>query len=153
MGLLRNGDFVSGAALAGLGIFIILEARQWDYLAPDGPGPGFFPLWFGIAMVGLAVLLMAMSYAAQGAKPGKAVEWRKVGIALATWAAFALCASLLHVLGFLLAYALLVFFVVAVIYRRSLGAAAAVSVGLALGFYLLFPVALSVALPVGKLGF
>lgn len=153
MRLLRNGDFVSGAALAGLGVYIILEARQWDYLAPDGPGPGFFPLWFGIAMVGLAVLLMAMSYAARGKQTGKPVEWSQVGIAFAAWVGFALCVGLLSLLGFPLAYALFVFFIVTAIYRRSLGAAAAIALGLTLGFYLLFPVALGVALPVGKLGF
>jgi hypothetical protein len=38
-------------------------------------------------------------------------------------------------------------------YRRPLGTAVAVSAGMAAGFYLLFPLALNVELPVGKLGF
>ena len=51
---LARGDVVSGAVLAGLGVFIVLEARRWEYLAPDGPGPGFFPMWYGIALIALS---------------------------------------------------------------------------------------------------
>jgi len=41
MRLLKNGEFVSGAVLAGLGVFIIMEAWQWEYLGPDGPARAF----------------------------------------------------------------------------------------------------------------
>ena len=142
---------MSGAVLAGLGAYIIVEARGWEYLGPDGPGPGFFPLWYGIALVGLSLLLVASSF--RGAAAGEPVDWREVGRALTAWAGLAACAGLLKVLGFLLAFGLFTFFLVAVMYRRPVGTAAAVSVGIALVFYLLFPVALNVALPVGKLGF
>ena len=138
--------------LAGLGIYIIVEARGWEYLGPDGPGPGFFPLWYGIALVGLSLLLLGSSFRG-GRAASKPANWREVGRALAAWAGFAACVGLLKVLGFLLAFGLFTFFLVAVMYRRSLATAAAVSVGVALSFYLVFPVALNVALPVGKLGF
>jgi len=149
----KSGDIVSGAALAGLGVFIIVEAKGWEYLGPDGPGPGFFPLWYGIAMVVLSVLLVGMSLAQRSTDPGKPVNWREVGRAMATWAVLAACVGLLKVLGFLLAFGLFTFFLVAVMYRRPLGAAVAVSVGVSVGFYLLFPLALNVALPIGRLGF
>jgi putative tricarboxylic transport membrane protein len=139
--------------LAGLGIFIIVEAKEWEYLGPDGPGPGFFPLWYGIAMVALSLLLVGMSLASRAGEPGKPVAWDEVGRALLAWAGLALCAGLLKLLGFLVAFGLFTFFLVAVMYRRPLGTAVAVSVGVSLGFYLLFPLALNVALPVGKLGF
>jgi putative tricarboxylic transport membrane protein len=150
---LKTGDIVSGAALAGLGVFIITEARRWEYLGPDGPGPGFFPLWYGIALVALSALLVGMSLAQRARGPGGAVNWREVGRALAAWLGLAACVGLLKILGFVLAFGLFTFFLVAVMYRRSLGTAVAVSVGMTLGFYLLFPVALNVALPVGRLGF
>jgi putative tricarboxylic transport membrane protein len=152
-GTIKTGDIVSGAVLAGLGVFIILEARGWEYLGPDGPGPGFFPLWYGIAIVALAALLVATNLAQRAAEPGGSVNWRETGRALAAWAGLALCVGLLKILGFLLAFGLFTFFLVAVMYRRSLGTAAAVSLGMAVGFYLLFPLALNVALPVGTLGF
>jgi putative tricarboxylic transport membrane protein len=149
----KSGDIVSGAVLAGLGIFIISEARRWEYLGPDGPGPGFFPLWYGVGMVALALLLVGMSLLQSARASGKPVDWREVGRALTAWAGLALCVGLLKVLGFLLAFGLFTFFLVAVMYRRPLVIALAVSVGTSLGFWLLFPLALNVALPVGRFGF
>ena len=64
-------DFWSGLALAGLGAYIIAEAAQWEYLGQDGPGPGFFPLWYGIAMVALSLGLVASSVLRQ---PGPEVR-------------------------------------------------------------------------------
>ena len=150
---MKTGDIVSGAVLAGLGVFIIVEARGWEYLGPDGPGPGFFPLWYGVCMVALSVLLAATSLVQRASVPARPENWREVGRALAAWTGLALCVGLLKILGFLLAFGLFTFFLVAVMYRRPLGTAVAVSVGMPVGFYLLFPVALNVALPVGKLGF
>jgi putative tricarboxylic transport membrane protein len=134
-------------------VFIILEARRWEYLGPDGPGPGFFPVWYGIAMVALSLLLVATSLMRPSGNAGKAVNWREVGRAMLAWAGLALCVGLLKTLGFLLAFGLFTLFLVAVMYRRPLGTATVVAVGVCLGFYLLFPLALNVALPVGKFGF
>ena len=57
-----------------------------------------------------------------------------------------MCAAL-KLIGFLAGFALLTFFIVAVMYRRPLKVAAAVSAALTVGFYLLFPLALGVKLP------
>ena len=147
----KRGDVVSGAVLTGLGAFIVNEARGWDYFTPEGPGPGFFPMWYGIAMIVLSLVLVAGSLRAAAAARG--VDWREVGNALLTWAAFTACIALLKVLGFLLAFGLLTLFVVAVMYRRPLGVALAVAAGNMAGFYLLFPLALNLQLPVGVFGF
>lgn len=144
---------MSGGVLAGLGVYVVVEAKGWEYLGPDGPGPGFFPLWYGIAMAALALVLVAMGFAGRDAGSGEAVNWREVGRALLAWAGLTLCIGLLKLLGFLLAFGLFTFFLVAVMYRRPLGTAVAVAVGVSAGFYLVFPLALNVALPVGKLGF
>jgi len=150
---MKIGDVVSGAVLAGLGVFIVLEARQWDYLGSDGPGPGFFPLWYGVLMVALSLLLVVTSLAKRSATTGKPVNWPDVGRALSAWLGLAICVGLLKVLGFLIAFALFTFFLVYWMYRRPLVPAIAVSIGVSLGFYLLFPLALNVGLPVSKLGF
>ena len=150
---MRTGDIISGAVLAGLGIFIVVEARGWEYLGPDGPGPGFFPLWYGLCIVVLSVVLMVTSLVRRAREPSGPTDWREIGRALAAWAGLAACVGLLKVLGFLVAFGIFNFFLVAVMYRRPLGTAIAVSVGMSVGFYLLFPLALDVALPVGKLGF
>ena len=54
----RSADFWSGLALGGLAAYIIVTASRWEYLGQDGPGPGFFPLWYGIAMGLLSILLV-----------------------------------------------------------------------------------------------
>ena len=150
----RGGDIVSGAVLAGLGVFIISEARQWDYLGPDGPGAGFFPLWYGIAMVALSLVLIASTlFEKAQAASGQGVKWSEVGRALGTWAALAISIALLKVLGFLVSFALLTLLVVVVMYRRPLVTGLTVAVGCAVGFYLVFPLALNVSLPVGVFGF
>lgn len=104
-------------------------------------------------MVVLATLLVAMSLAQRARAPGAPVNWGEIGRALAAWAGLTACIGLLKILGFLLAFGLFTFFLVAVMYRRPLGTALAVSLGMVAGFYLLFPLALNVALPAGKLGF
>ena len=151
---LNTGDIASGAVLAGLGLFIIVEARRWEYLGAEGPGPGFFPLWYGLVMVALSLLLIVTSVrrsaAAEQVKP---VDWREVGRALTGWAGVAVSIALLKVLGFLVIFVLLTLFVAVVMYRRPLPVALAVAVCSGLAFYLLFPLALNVTLPVGVFGF
>jgi putative tricarboxylic transport membrane protein len=160
LGRIEQGNLVSGAVLAGLGVYIVLQARRWEYLGPDGPGPGFFPLWYGVAMIGLAAWLIVKSLARgetaparPRAAPAPKTHVGEIGRALAAWAGLAVCVGLLKILGFLLAFALLTFFVTAVMYRRPILSALAVAVGSALAFYLLFPLALNVALPKGLFGF
>jgi putative tricarboxylic transport membrane protein len=149
---LRNGDGISGAVLAALGVYIVMQARAWDYYTLDGPGPGFFPLWYGVAMVALSLLLV-VNAARNGNGSTEAIDWRGTGRALATWLAFALSVVLMNFVGFLITFALLTFFIVAVIFRRPLATAGIVAVASALAFHLIFPVALSVSLPTGPFGF
>ena len=148
-----KGDVVSGAVLAALGVYIINAARQWTYSSVEGPGPGFFPLWYGIAMVALSLALNATSVMRPAPGAGKSVDWRGIGRALLVWAVFAGSIALLKPLGFLIVLALLTLFVVAVMYGKPLATACAAAAGNALGFYLVFPLALNVSLPVGVLGF
>ena len=137
-----SADFWSGLALGGLGAYIIVTASRWEYLGQDGPGPGFFPLWYGIAMSALSLFLVVGSL-----KKQTTIDWADAPRALATWAAFAAMCAAFKLIGFLPAFALLTFFIVAVMYRRPLVVAATVSVALAAGFWLLFPLALGVKLP------
>ena len=142
------GDFWSGIALAALGSFVIAQARQWDYLTPEGPGAGFFPMWYGIAIWVLAVFLLASNI-----KFKAKIQTEQILRALSVWLALAVSVALFKWLGFVASFALFTFFVVAVPYRRPLRTAAAVAAGVALGFYAVFDLALGIALPAGVLGF
>lgn len=154
-----KGDLWSGAVLVALGVFVINEARNWEYMGSEGPGPGFFPLWYGIAMVVLSLFLVATAVRrllkpkGTGSQGAAATDWAGIGRALGCWAVFAASVALLKVLGFLLALALLTVFIAWVMYGKPLKIALAAAVGNMAGFYLVFPLALSVELPVGMLGF
>src|SRR5256714_7570692 len=105
-GTRKPGDLWSGVALAALGLTIIIQARQWEYLGPDGPGAGFFPLWYGIAILGLALLLI-VSQLKRGAARGNAIDWTRLGRAFSTWVSLAVSVALFKPLGFVISFALL----------------------------------------------
>ncbi len=146
-----TADFYSGLALAALATYIILRARQWEYLGPDGPGPGFFPVWYGIAMAALSGVLVVSSVWREHSS-GR-VEWKKIRRALVVWLALAVSVAALKPLGFVVSFAALTFFIAAVMYRRPPALAAALALANAAAFYVLFPLALGVPLPAGVLGF
>jgi putative tricarboxylic transport membrane protein len=130
-----GADFWSGLALTGLAAYIIVEASRWEYLGEDGPGPGFLPLWYGIAMAALAAALVVSSVLR---RQPESVDWRGAGRAFALWLALALSVAALKLVGFAIALGALTFFVVAVMYRRPLRIAAAVALALGAGLYVLF---------------
>ena len=140
----RNADLWSGLALAVLAAYIIVQASGWDYVGPDGPGAGFFPLWYGVAMLVLSAVLVASSLLR---REPDSVDWRGTGRALAVSAALAAAVVLFKLTGFVIGFAALAFFIVSVMYRRPWPLAAAVAIGLAGGFYLVFPLLLGVNLP------
>jgi putative tricarboxylic transport membrane protein len=147
---LRRGDFWSGLALAALGAYIVSQAWGWTYMGEDGPGPGFFPLWYGSAMVVLSLLLVAGTVLKRAAGPAHAPpSWAELRRAMLCWGAFVACVALMHLVGFMVAYALLTWFIVAVMARQPQKIALPVAIGGALLFYLIFEVALDVTLPAG----
>ena len=149
----RSADFWSGLAFAALGAYIVACAWQWEYLGADGPGPGFFPLWYGIAMLALSVFLVASSRLQKPDAGAAAIDWRETGRALVVWLALVVAIAAFKLIGFVLSFGLLCFFIVAVVYRRPLKVAALVALAGAAGSYLVFPFALGVALPLGVFGF
>ena len=153
----NNGDAISAALLGGLGGYILLESRQWSYIGPDGPGPAFFPTWYGIGLIVLSLMVIAarlyrLRTGDNHAKRIAAGEKREIFHALAVWLAFAVSIALLKVLGFIIAFGLFTLFIVALIYRRPWPSAITIAVASASGFYVVFPLALGVDLPRGVFG-
>jgi putative tricarboxylic transport membrane protein len=149
MNLVRDRDVLSGAVLAALGMFILSEARGWSYIGPDGPGPGFFPTWYGIAMIALSLALVVKAAVRPDPEARTPIDWRGTGRALGTWAAFAGSIALMAPLGFPVSFALLTLFVVVVVMGKPLLAGLATAIGLAAGFWGVFTAALGVELPKG----
>jgi putative tricarboxylic transport membrane protein len=147
-----SGDLWSGIALALLGLYIVAQAWQWDYRGPDGPGPGFFPLWYGLAILALSALLVVSHFRSPSSRASP-LDWPRVGRALSTWLALAVSVALIKTLGFVVSFALLTYFIVAVMYRKPLKTAALVALACGAGFHLVFDWALGITLPTGVLGY
>ena len=146
----RKGDFWAGLALATLGAYIVNESLGWVYLGEDGPGAGFFPRWYGIAMIFFSLLLVAGAVLKHDpALKDHAINWNELRRALTCWAALVACVALLKVLGFFIAFSLLGWFLISVMFRQPPRIALSVSIGGALGFYLLFSWGLDLSLPTG----
>jgi putative tricarboxylic transport membrane protein len=139
-----RGDFWSGLALAGLGAYIVSQAWGWEYRGPDGPGPGFFPLWYGLVMLALSAGLVISSLRAPDTER---IDWSGGQRAFGVWLALVLAVAAFKLLGFFVCFAALTFFIVAALYGKPLKTAAIVAAGSAAAFYLVFPLALGVKLP------
>jgi putative tricarboxylic transport membrane protein len=148
----RRGDFWAGLFLAALGAYIVEEARGWVYMGEDGPGAGFFPMWYGSAMIVLSLALVAGTVLKPPAPSKRSISpWQDLGRALACWAAFVACVALMPVVGFAIAFALLTWFIVAVMARRPQRTAWAVAIGGSALFYAIFEIGLELSLPRGML--
>lgn len=150
---MKKADVLAGLCLIGLGIFIIQQALQLDYINEYGPGPGFLPLWLGIGFLALASSLVVMTILRPMSPAVGGGSWKKTTRALTTWGGLMAMTALLSRLGFILSFTLLTLFLVLVMDRRSPFTALAVGVGSAFGFYLIFAVALGLSLPPGPWGF
>jgi len=144
----RSGDFWSGLALAALGTYIVGQARTWPYMTDEGPGPGFFPMWYGSLMIALSLALVATAVMRRA--PGaKAVNWWEVRRALTCWTAFVISIAIMPWAGFMVSFALLTWFVIAVMARQPQRIALALAIGGAMLFYAIFDMGLDLTLPRG----
>ena len=147
---IRKGDFWSGLALAALGVYIMSQAWGWSYMGEDGPGAGFFPLWYGGVMVVLSLMLVAGAVLKHDPNTRKnTAAWSELRRAMTCWLVLALCVALLKFLGFIIAFGLLTWFIVAIMFGRPQREALAIAIGGAVGFYALFAWGLDLQLPTG----
>ena len=114
-------------------------------MSDDGPGAGFFPLWYGSLMVVLSLVLVTQAVL-RGVAPAE-IRWAEVRRALTSWLAFVACVALMPWIGFIAAFALLTWFIVAVMGRRPQRVAIPVAIGFALMFYGVFDWGLDLSLP------
>lgn len=150
---LKNGDVISGAALAALGTYIVIQASLWPYYEENGPGPGFFPIWYGILMVALSLWLIIT--AAQKPRVEEEESWATVGLgrALMVWVGFTISLVAMTFLGFCISFTLFTMFVVSYVLRRPILNGFLTGAISATGFYVLFWIIMGVQLPTGHVGF
>jgi hypothetical protein len=49
-------DRAFAAGICALGVYIVWNALNYGYMRGVVPGPGFFPFWVGVALIGLSVV-------------------------------------------------------------------------------------------------
>ncbi|MBI2181945.1 MAG: tripartite tricarboxylate transporter TctB family protein [Deltaproteobacteria bacterium] len=147
-------ELLSGICLGAFGAYVSIEALNLPYVSEFGPGPGFFPLWIGIGLTLLSLLLILANFFALTPDESRERQSRlSIGRALVGWSGLILAIGLLQWLGFGLSLALLTLFLILVLERRPLWTALSVAIGLALGFHVIFVLALGLSLPSGPWGF
>ena len=147
-------ELLSGICLGAFGAYVSIEALNLPYVSEFGPGPGFFPLWIGIGLTLLSLLLILANFFALTPDESRERQSRlSIGRALVGWSGLILAIGLLQWLGFGLSLALLTLFLILVLERRPLWTALSVAIGLALGFHVIFVLALGLSLPSSPWGF
>ena len=148
-------DRVFAAGICALGIYIVWSALTYGYMRGVVPGPGFFPFWVGVALIGLSVVNLVRSLRGLDVPDAEfdlVGFYKTLGIIAAT-AAFILTARFL---GMLVGSGLFILATAFVIRPRWTAGFAGKIVTIAILFpvfcYLLFAVYLGVPLIEGVFG-
>ena len=145
-----NRDQVAGAALAVLGGYVAIAARDYPFGSLAQPGAGFVPFALGLMLV---VCGTVMAIGAAFAPPARAVTFRELPHAIVIVLALVAAAVGIERIGFrALVVAMLLFFLL-VIERRNPLIAVPLALAVAFGTFHLINDVLRVPLPVGPWGF
>lgn len=151
-GRVRWPQFAGAAAVLAVGVAAVASALNLGYW-DRGPGPGFFPLWTGVLLIGLALAWAVQTYLRK-ALPRQdrppAGSRRQV---LLVVVGFAAVVVLLDVIGYQLTMFLFVLYLLLVVCRRRLLESLTFAVVGGVGVYALFANVLQVYLPTASLSF
>ena len=142
-------DRIGGSALCLLALFVMWESRALPLGTWHNPGPGYVP----VLLAALLLILGALVWAMGGHAPAVAsVGWGETRHAVVILAVSAFICLGLERLGYRLTMLAALLFLVWLVERKSLVAAAAFAFALAFGSYYLFDTVLRVPLPRGPFG-
>ena len=135
-----------------VGVVVVIQARDLEYVAEYGPGPGFLPHWLGVGFILLGLALLAQVTFSRQEKealslPSKHAAWQMFLVMLGFFG-FVLLGEKV---GFLLCIGLLFLFLLAVVERKGWKASLVISIVNTLAFWAIFEVGLTLRLPAGLL--
>ena len=144
---MKPGDGWAGGFVALIGLIAIYAAWPLDFWSEYGPGPGFFPLVLGSALVvmGGAVAVSGWMRRENASFDGQLRKPLLVAGILAGYLA------VLDFLGFPIATVLFLFTLIHWVESRKAWLALTLAVSITLGLHLVFDTLLKTALPLGIL--
>jgi drug/metabolite transporter (DMT)-like permease len=144
-----NRDQIAAAALAALGAYVAIAARDYPFGSVAQPGPGFIPFALGVM---LAVCGMVMAIGAAFAPPERTITFRDLPHAAVILLVLVSAALGIERIGFRALVVLMLLFFLLVIERRSPFVAVPLALAVAFGTFHLINDVLRVPLPVGPWG-
>ncbi|MHA6730206.1 tripartite tricarboxylate transporter TctB family protein [Devosia sp. A369] len=152
--MVKRGDLVTSVILVALSLYILTSSLGWSYFSQNGPGPGYFPFWYGLLLLLLAIVLGLRSVVGvrRDQAPNEAEDTSGAWRSLASCGALAVATLLIYVIGLMSSFALLALFLVRFIFGRSMKEAFVVALVGSAVLYLIFEVGLGMQLPVGIWG-
>lgn len=152
---MRRVDIVGGLIFVALGIGIILQSLPLGYWGHMGPGPGFVPLWSGVAIALAGLLLSIQSFRSKkterdGKSSGKVAGIPGIVLVVASLTVLAILA--MNILGFVPSMFLLLAVLIGLSRRHRFTVTVGVAAGVTAVFFLVFEWGLQVPLPKGMFG-
>ena len=147
---MRAADIVTASVLMFLGGIVLFDAVRLGFgWGGDGPRSGFFPFWLALIMVVVCGVILVQ--AAWSAEHKSFVSRKQLGPVLKVlWPATA-AVALMHFVGLYVSSALYMGFYMRWVGRHSWAAVIGLSLGVAIGSFLVFEKWFLVPMPKGPL--
>jgi hypothetical protein len=144
---MKYGDCWAGALVAAIGAVAVYLAWPLEFWSEFGPGPGFFPMLLGAALIAMGAMV-SIAVPLQRTPRAAAGPLRKPLVIAAIMAVYL---ALLEPVGFPLATAAFLFTVIHYVEARGVWLALAVAVGITAALHVVFSMLLQTPLPSGML--
>ena len=151
---MKRADQVGGLVLLVFAVWYSAVAlKYYPYWRETGPGSGFLPVWLGIAMGVLALLLLVGAMRRAGSGAPWLPEGEGLRKLLVVLGAVALLVATLNIVGMILGTALFLVGILRFLERYSWSHSLGIAAATAAANYLVFTYWLRVPFPVSILGF
>jgi uncharacterized membrane-anchored protein len=147
--MMWRGEIVGGLVCGLFAVLWIATALGLPYLGDYAPGSGFLPLWLGVCLLVLSAIHVVSCLRAPVAGP-PAGHWRKV---VAVTLGLVVCVVVIETLGFVVAVAAYLLFLLRVVEKESWRTSLGVTLGAIAVLFGVFRLWLHVPLPKGPWGF
>jgi putative tricarboxylic transport membrane protein len=153
--LMKKADLITGVFLLILSGYVINEALGMTPSRTFGPGSGFLPLWLGVILAVLSLILLAGAALRATDEQDHSPFPGKTGIiaVVKVLGGLALFTLLMETAGFITSIFLFVAYLMKVVERERWPMTALIAVLTTAGLYIVFHVLLGVTLPRNMFGF